>query len=170
MKLYSNFPLVFFFHPDNGGYSATAPQTIKPIVYPDQVIIRQPRPVKSVNPDHLSDDQQCLTKDQKEPLKPLPPPLVPERLPSARLSALKSFLMEGGNSFSCIESCIHQSETITTVFFRIKYALVYNTHLPLCAWKLWKKCCSSVLYAPKLLTKGWSFKIMVRQGKSTKEF
>lgn len=165
MKLYSNFPLVFFFHPDNGGYSATAPQTIKPIVYPDQVIIRQPRPVKSVNPDHLSDDQQCLTKDQKEPLKPLPPPLVPERLPSARLSALKSFLMEGGNSFSCIESWIHQSETITTVFFRIKYAPP-----TLCLKIMKKKCCSSVLYAPKLLTKEWSFKIMVRQGKFTKEF
>uniref|UniRef100_K1PEY6 Tax1-binding protein 1-like protein B n=1 Tax=Magallana gigas TaxID=29159 RepID=K1PEY6_MAGGI len=88
-------PLPPLRYPDNGGHSATAPQTIKPIVYPDQVIIRQPRPVKSVNPDHLSDDQQSLTTDQKEPLKPLPPPLVPERLPSARLSALKSFLMEG---------------------------------------------------------------------------
>lgn len=86
-------PLPPLRYPDNGGHSATAPQTTKPIVYPDQVIIRQPRPV--VNHDHLSDDQQSLTKDQNEPLKPLPPPLVPERLPSSRLSALKSFLMEG---------------------------------------------------------------------------
>ncbi|XP_061178289.1 tax1-binding protein 1 homolog B-like isoform X2 [Saccostrea echinata] len=71
------------------------PQEMKPLIYPDHVIVRQPAPVKSVNPDHLSDDQQSVTKDQNVPLKPLPPPLVPERLPSAKLSAVKSFLMDG---------------------------------------------------------------------------
>ncbi|XP_022338134.2 uncharacterized protein LOC111133771 isoform X2 [Crassostrea virginica] len=79
-------------------HSVSAPQRSQdatPIVYPDHVIMKQPERVQSVNQDHLSDDQQCLTKDQKVPLKPLPPPLVPERLPSAKLSALKSFLMDG---------------------------------------------------------------------------
>jgi hypothetical protein len=57
--------------------------------------------VKSVNQDHLSDDQQSVTKDQNVPLKPLPAPLVPERLPSAKLSAIKSVLMDGGTE--CVE-------------------------------------------------------------------
>ncbi|XP_055995413.1 tax1-binding protein 1 homolog isoform X2 [Ostrea edulis] len=84
------------------GMAASAPnithttsRTVQPLVYPDPVIVRQPAPVKSVNQDHLSGDQQGVTKDQNVPLKPLPAPLVPERLPSAKLSAVKSVLMDG---------------------------------------------------------------------------